>query len=956
MTLFKIGIGRLFENMPGGRPKFNFYAVLNGREIGIYTNWPQTGDSVLGFAKAKYKGYATYSEARLAMENAGISDFKVFDGQTTYSKAEYEDDRGRQIYLTGKHTDNTDFEEENSCQNGEECLGIQTATVYIDGSCIKNGSDSAKAGYGLYWGDKHPWNSSHALSSEEGATNNKAELKAAIKAIEIAKENHIDALFINSDSKYVVSGATEWSGNWSKNGWRTSTGEPVKNKEEWVQLLNLIQSSEMSISWKHVPGHSGISGNEEADKLAFQGATQTCNPKRDTELSSKTQPKVIVISKKQDPNSNQDVLIVREQRASTPKGKLVTNHMDTPVPGSINGSSVNSELTRARKQSPAEKLKDSNITAIDNNQLIQVMKNMEAVLETVLLEVHNSREEYAAFKQDVNTRLTEISSKQQQFSESLSCITNELTSEMSKHINQLDRKDTTSASQTASVCARSFSEVQTGISNLQRGFNSRIESMKSSIHTVEDSCSVLKREMEKSSSEHKKEYENIQIVSRQLFEAISEIKNESKRTREQMGDIEKSMNAISAAEDFHQSTKIVAKKMKEAATQSTTNNDDNQEEEEDCEITFPKKTTKEKKTSEAGHGQQRTPTEKNDTVSENTNSKSPDIRKQDEFRYTRNRKKQVYLIGDSIAGQVNVPRLGKSTNTYVKRIIAPKLQDVEKHTQEITDARVVIVHTGINNLKADEDVDSCVNLTVEAVNSMKEAAPSAKIVISKLIPVEDRELYIDSMLFNVKCEKKLREIHGSEVMFIDNSNFAEQGAPITKYFREDKLHLSYRGSFEFGNNLKQELNYLLNQSEHENKIRETDRSKEREATFFGKRFRYNYRRHGHRDHTRSWDRRTNDMDRRTEEKRRYGGHTSRDSFRINHKDYQNEIIKRRTYYDNCDYNYDDQEGQGSRYYNDRNNMNYSKSYNNWRSESSSHSYHNNYDDNDRHHYHSSYRV
>ena len=96
-------------------------------------------------------------------------------------------------------------------------MEIQTATVYLDGSCFKNDSDSAKAGYGLYWGDNHPWSSSHALSSEEGATNTTAELKAAIKAIEIAKENHTDVLFINSDSKYVVSGATDWPWNWSKN-------------------------------------------------------------------------------------------------------------------------------------------------------------------------------------------------------------------------------------------------------------------------------------------------------------------------------------------------------------------------------------------------------------------------------------------------------------------------------------------------------------------------------------------------------------------------------------------------------------------------------------------------------------------------------------------------------------------------------------------------------------------
>ena len=146
-----------------------------------------------------------------------------------------------------------------------------------------------------------------------------------------------------------------------------------------------------------------------------------------------------------------------------------------------------------------------------------------------------------------------------------------------------------------------------------------------------------------------------------------------------MGDIEKSMIAISATEDFHHPTKIKEKKKyKEAATQSTENDDDNKEEEDDCEITFPKKTTKEQKISEADHVEQRSPTKKrNDTVSENTNSKSPDRGKQDGFRYTRNRKKQVYLIGDSIVGQVNVPMLGKSTNTYVKRITASKLQDIE---------------------------------------------------------------------------------------------------------------------------------------------------------------------------------------------------------------------------------------------------------------------------------------
>ena len=130
----------------------------------------------------------------------------------------------------------------------------------------------------------------------------------------------------------------------------------------------------------------------------------------------------------------------------------MTNHIVSPVPGSVNGSSVSSKSTRARTQDPAKTRKDSNNNSIDNNQLIQIMKNMETVLQIILLEIHISREEYAAFRQDVNTRLTDISSKQQDFSEALSCITNDLTSEMSKYIDQLDLKDNDFSLLTISFC------------------------------------------------------------------------------------------------------------------------------------------------------------------------------------------------------------------------------------------------------------------------------------------------------------------------------------------------------------------------------------------------------------------------------------------------------------------------------------------------------------------------
>ena len=98
-----------------------------------------------------------------------------------------------------------------------------------------------------------------------------------MKAIKIGHENNVESLEINSDSKYVILGVTQWSNQWIKNGWKNANGEAVKNKQEWEELLELTSNNKMVIKWNHVPAHSGIPGNEEADKLALKGATQSIN-------------------------------------------------------------------------------------------------------------------------------------------------------------------------------------------------------------------------------------------------------------------------------------------------------------------------------------------------------------------------------------------------------------------------------------------------------------------------------------------------------------------------------------------------------------------------------------------------------------------------------------------------------------------------------------------------------
>ena len=192
------------------------------------------------------------------------------------------------------------------------------------------------------------------------------------------------------------------------------------------------------------------------------------------------------------------------------------------------------------------------------------------------------------------------------------------------------------------------------------------------------------------------------------------------------------------------------------------------------------------------------------------------------------RKEKVCLIGDSIAGQINVPVLGKSTNTYVRRLKAPKINNVGSYTNEVKDAKLVIVHTGVNNLRDKEDMDSCVNSMVSVITTVKETAPAAKLVVSKITPVGDEDLSIDSTILNASCEKKLREIH-KDIQFIDHANLADHGRPIKSLYKPDLLHLSYNGVTTFSNNLRQVIDNALTQKESINTCKKDNKTHEYEA-------------------------------------------------------------------------------------------------------------------------------
>lgn len=140
----------------------------------------------------------------------------------------------------------------------------EAVEVYTDSLADPNGCTTARVGSGVWFG--HTDRRNKAVRAPEGATTNQvAELHAISVAADLAPP--FAPMHIVTDSKYGIDGLTKHLEGWENQGWIG-----VRNSDYFKDAAVRLHARSAVTTFRWVKGHTGIDGNEEADRLASEGA------------------------------------------------------------------------------------------------------------------------------------------------------------------------------------------------------------------------------------------------------------------------------------------------------------------------------------------------------------------------------------------------------------------------------------------------------------------------------------------------------------------------------------------------------------------------------------------------------------------------------------------------------------------------------------------------------------
>lgn len=220
-----------------------FYAVANGRTIGIFLNWNDCNNSVKGYKNALYKKFDTKEEA---------------DNFIKANKINIDDINNK---IQNPNNVIMNSKDDNIVFNPDYY-------VYTDGACSNNGRDNALAGIGIFFGINDNRNISKKIEGKQ--TNNTAELTAIVETYHIIENDILNGkkIAIVSDSEYAIKCVSSYGEKCYKKGWNVD----IPNKE-LVKTAYEMYKDKLNVQFIHIKAHTHNTdihsfGNDNADKLA----------------------------------------------------------------------------------------------------------------------------------------------------------------------------------------------------------------------------------------------------------------------------------------------------------------------------------------------------------------------------------------------------------------------------------------------------------------------------------------------------------------------------------------------------------------------------------------------------------------------------------------------------------------------------------------------------------------
>jgi len=145
------------------------------------------------------------------------------------------------------------------------------AVIWTDGACSGNPGPGGWAAIVIPSEGADPIELS---GGEKLTTNNRMELTAALEGLRSLPDG--SKVVVVTDSQLMLNSMTKWLPGWKKKGWKTASGQPVKNQDLITALE--AETNRLSVRWHWVRGHqTGASFeykklNDRADQLAVAAA------------------------------------------------------------------------------------------------------------------------------------------------------------------------------------------------------------------------------------------------------------------------------------------------------------------------------------------------------------------------------------------------------------------------------------------------------------------------------------------------------------------------------------------------------------------------------------------------------------------------------------------------------------------------------------------------------------